>query len=60
MSKTKEILRHKWVHGRSHREVAQSLGVSAGMVGTTLARAKTAGLIEWSQIVDVDEAALEE
>jgi hypothetical protein len=33
MTKTKEILRHKWALGRSHREVALSLGFSAGMVG---------------------------
>jgi hypothetical protein len=39
MSKTKEILRHKWVLGRGHREGALSLGVSAGLVGGALARA---------------------
>ena len=60
MSKTKEILRHKWVLGRSHREVAQSLGVSAGMVGGTLARASKAGLLEWNHVADIDEVALEE
>lgn len=59
MSKTKEILRQKWVLERSHREVAQSLSISAGMVGTTLARAKKAELIEWSQIASLDDAALE-
>ena len=33
MHKTREILRQKWVLGRSHREVARSLGVSFGAVG---------------------------
>ena len=30
MQKIREILRLKWVAGRSHRETARSLGVSAG------------------------------
>ena len=30
MRKTKEILRQKWALGRSHREIAASLGVSVG------------------------------
>jgi hypothetical protein len=34
MTEIKEILRHTWALGRSHRDVARSLGVSAGMVGT--------------------------
>ncbi len=44
MHKTREILRQKWCLSRSHREVARSQGVSAGMVGATLRRARTAGL----------------
>lgn len=60
MSKTKEILRHKWVLGRSHREVARCLDISAGMVGATLARASKAGLSEWSHVAELDDAALEE
>jgi hypothetical protein len=60
MSKTKEILRHKWVLGRSHREVARSLGVSAGMVGATMARAIKAGLTEWNQAAELDDDVVEE
>jgi hypothetical protein len=34
MRQTREILRQKWSLGRTHREVAQSLGISSGAVGT--------------------------
>jgi hypothetical protein len=44
MHKTREILRQKWALGRSHREVARSLGVSFGAVATVMSRAKLAGL----------------
>lgn len=60
MTKTKEILRHKWALGRSHREVALSLGVSAGMVGATLARASKAGLLAWNDVADIDDEVLEQ
>jgi hypothetical protein len=43
MHKTREILRQKWVLGRSHREVARSLGVSFGAVATVVSRAKAGG-----------------
>lgn len=46
MRHVKEILRQKWVLGRSHREVARSLKVSAGGVGETVSRARRAGLGE--------------
>lgn len=59
MIKTKEILRQKWVLGRSHREVARSVGVSAGVVAATLTRASKAELTEWSQVEPLDDAALE-
>ena len=59
MIKTKEILRQKWVLGRSHREVAYSVGVSAGVVAATLTRAGKAELTEWSQVEPLDDAALE-
>ena len=36
MRKIREILRQKWVLGRSHREVARSVGVSVGAVGGTV------------------------
>jgi hypothetical protein len=40
---TREILRQEWSLGRTHREVAQSLGISSGAVGTTVLRARAAG-----------------
>ena len=49
MRKTREILRQKWVLGRSHREVVQSLGVSLGVVTGALKRAAAAGL-SWPEV----------
>ena len=40
MRQTREILRQKWSLGRTHREVAQSLRISTGAVGTTVLRAR--------------------
>lgn len=58
MRQIKEILRQKWVLGRSHREIAESVGVSAGSVGTAATRATRAGLT-WAQVEDLSEDALE-
>jgi hypothetical protein len=58
MRQTREILRHKWVLGRSHRQVARSLGISNGAVGTTVGRARTAGL-DWPQVEALSDLALE-
>jgi transposase len=58
MRKTREILRLKWALGRSHREVARSLGVSSGVVGGTVLRARAAGL-EWPQVQALADDALE-
>lgn len=60
MSKTKEILRQKWLLERSHREVARSLSISAGVVGATTARATKAGLTSWPEVDGLDDAALEQ
>ena len=43
MRKIREILRLKWVAQRSHREVARSLGVSAGAVAAAVGRARARG-----------------
>ena len=43
---TREILRQKWVLGRTHRQVAQSLSISSGTVGATMLRAQAAEL-DW-------------
>ncbi len=58
MRHTREILRQKWALGRTHREVAQSLGISNGAVGTTMLRAQAAGL-DWSQVEAPADEVLE-
>ena len=58
MRKIREILRHKWGLGRSHREVAASLGISVGAVSAAEQRARAAGL-DWSTAESLDDAALE-
>lgn len=60
MRKVKEILRQKWVLGRSHREVAQSAGVSLGTVSAAVTRAQATGLTEWVAVEGMAEAELEE
>ncbi|HEY7542897.1 MAG TPA: IS21 family transposase, partial [Methylomirabilota bacterium] len=58
MRQLKEILRQKWVLGRSHRAIARSVGISAGSVGGAVTRATAAGL-DWPQVVALDEKCLE-
>jgi transposase len=58
MRQTREILRQKWHLGRTHREVAASLGISGGAVGTTVLRARAAGL-DWAQADALSDEALE-
>lgn len=58
MRKTREILRQKWVLKRTHRDVATSLGVSAGAVGSALARA-TALQLDWAAVEALTDAELE-
>ena len=43
MRKVREILRQKWQLGRTHREVARSLGVSPGAVGSAVSRPAESG-----------------
>lgn len=59
MRQTKEILRQKWLLGRSHRQIAASLGVSAGVVGETMRRAKAAGLGEYAAVEALAPSVLE-
>ncbi|MCK6589441.1 MAG: IS21 family transposase, partial [Polyangiaceae bacterium] len=59
MHKTREILRQKWELGRTHRQIAESAGVSAGVVGMTASRAKAAG-VTWSEVCQLDDDALED
>lgn len=58
MRRTREILRQKWALGRSHRAVAQSLGVSTGAVSAALARARAAEL-SWEVVEELGERELE-
>src|SRR5881398_3958451 len=58
MRQTREILRQKWRLGRTHREVAQSLRISSGAVGTTVLRARAAGL-DWAQVDTLSDEALQ-
>ena len=58
MRKTREILRQKWCLGRSHREVARSLGKSLGAISATLARATTAEL-DWEAVSALSDEALD-
>ncbi len=58
MRQIREILRQKWSLGRTHREVAQSLGISSGAVGATVLRARAAKL-DWAQVEPLSDEALE-
>ena len=58
MRKIQEILRQKWAQGRTHREVAASLGLSVGIVSATLERAQRAG-VEPARVVELSDAELE-
>ena len=58
MRDTREILRQKWLLKRTHREIAASVGVSAGVVGLATRRAVEAGL-DWDGLEAIDDAELE-
>jgi transposase len=58
MKNIREILRQKWALQRSHRDVAASLDVSAGVVGKVALRADALGL-DWAAVVALDDDELE-
>jgi transposase len=58
MRQIREILRQKWCLGQSHRTVAESLGIGSGTVGTTVLRARAAGL-DWVQVESLTDEGLE-
>jgi transposase len=58
MRKTREILRQKWALGRTHREVARSLGVSMGAISGAVQRAEAAGL-DWPAVAALTEPEIE-
>jgi transposase len=59
MRHLREIFRQKFELKRPHREVARSLGVSAGGVAGAMTRANAVGL-DWVQIQALGDDALEE
>jgi hypothetical protein len=59
MRRVHEILRQKLELGRSHREVAASLGVSVGVVASVLRRLERAGL-SWGDVQGQAEPQLDE
>jgi transposase len=58
MRNTREILRQKWLLGRSHRAIAASTGVSVGAVSLALSRAAEAEL-HWEIVETLDDETLE-
>jgi len=59
MQKLRDILRLKWTLKRTHREVASSLGVSLGAVGSVVIRASAKGLT-WEAVSGMPDAVLEQ
>jgi transposase len=58
MRTTREILRLKWVLGRSHREVVCATGVGLGTVSEVARRAQAAGL-DWGAVERMTDDELE-
>jgi transposase len=58
MRNSREIVRQKWLLGRAHRSIAESVGVSLGVVTKTLQRASAAGLT-WEAVQRVEDEELE-
>ena len=58
MRNIREVLRQKWALGRSHREVAQSLGLGMGTVTAILQKASATGLT-WPDAEGMPDDALE-
>lgn len=59
MRKTKEILRLKWHHERSNRQIAAALAIGDGMPSEVAARAKAAGLATWADVDALTDDELE-
>jgi transposase len=58
MRNSREICRQKWLLGRAHRAIAESVGVSLGAVSLALRRASAAGLT-WESLQGIDDEELE-
>jgi transposase len=59
MRKTREILRLKWLLGRSHREIANVLAVGLGTTTQVVARAKRAMITSWPDLEALSDEELE-
>ncbi|HEY6036200.1 MAG TPA: IS21 family transposase, partial [Kofleriaceae bacterium] len=59
MRKTREILRLKWLLGRSHREIASVLSVGLGTTTQVVSRAKRAMITNWAELEAIGDAELE-
>jgi transposase len=59
MRQLREILRHKLVLQRSHRETARSVGLSPGSVAGAISRANAVGL-DWAAITALTDDELDE
>ena len=59
MHRIREIFRQKWCQGRRHRQIARSLGISTGMVGKIIGRARKQGL-DWSGVERLSDTELEQ
>ncbi len=58
MRKTKEVLRLKWVLGRSHREIHRAMRIGVATVSEAATGAKAAGL-DWAAVEILSETELE-
>lgn len=59
MRKTREILRLKWLLGRSHRDIARAIAVGVGTPSQVVARAQRAGIVTWSHVEALSDEELE-
>ena len=59
MRKTREILRLKWCHDRSHRDIARALAVGVGTPSDVAKRAIAAGLTTWADVEALSDEELD-
>ncbi len=59
MRKTREILRLKWHHGRSHRQIAAALAVGIGTPTEVVRRAHHARITSWTEVEALTDDELE-
>lgn len=60
MRKTREILRLKWLLGRSHREIAKALSVGVGTPSDVAKRALVANITTWDQVAALTDDELDQ